>query len=120
MQTRKLGRRRTAALRMVLPALLALGLGGAAREPGRIVGRVTDRAGNALGDAAVTVARTDAPGPARSTRSGETGGFEIAGLPPGSYRVAAARSGYAPAEQAVALGSGERRTLTFRLREARR
>ncbi|HEX7240421.1 MAG TPA: carboxypeptidase-like regulatory domain-containing protein [Longimicrobiaceae bacterium] len=120
METRRLGRRRRAALGAVLPALLALGLGGAAPEPGRIVGRVTDRAGNPLAGAAVTATPAGAPDAARSTRSGETGGFEFAGLPPGSYRVAAARPGYAPAEQAVALESGERRGLTFRLREARR
>lgn len=102
-----------------LPLVLLAGLG-PAREAGSILGRVTDLAGNPLAEATVEVEGTGGEALRWSTRSSETGGFQVGGLPAGSYRVTAARSGYAPRTQPVALREGERSTVILRLRRARR
>jgi iron complex outermembrane receptor protein len=113
-------RSRPVILLLALVAALLLGGFGAAREPGRIVGRVTDVAGSPLGGAVVR-ARYAGEGVAdRTARSGDTGGFQLAGLPPGRYTVRAEREGYAPAEQAAEVDAAERTAVIFRLRPARR
>ncbi|HEX2095114.1 MAG TPA: carboxypeptidase-like regulatory domain-containing protein [Longimicrobiaceae bacterium] len=114
-------------LRRALGRVRALGLAGflflaalaAEQAPGSIVGRVTDRAGNPLAGAAVTVARTDSAGVRGSTRTSETGGFQFAGLPPGSYTVTAEQAGYLPGGERVALDAGKRHTVILRLQRAR-
>ena len=110
------------------PVILLLALAAAlllagfrdARDTARIVGRVTDLAGNPLGGAAVSARHADPTVMGRFTLAGETGGFQLTGLAAGRYAVRAEREGYAAAEQAVELAEGERKTVILRLRPARR
>lgn len=107
-------------LLLALAAALLLAGFRAAQDTGRIVGRVTDHAGNPVAGAAVVARHADAGVPGRATRTGDTGGFQLTGLPAGRYAVRAERDGLAPAEQAVELEQGEREAVIFRLRPARR
>jgi uncharacterized protein (DUF2141 family) len=100
-------------------ALLLAGFRGA-QDTGRIVGRVTDHAGNPVAGAAVVARHADPQVPGRTTRTGDSGGFQLTGLPAGRYAVRAERDGLAPAEQAVELERGEREAVILRLRPARR
>ncbi|HEV2146574.1 MAG TPA: carboxypeptidase-like regulatory domain-containing protein [Longimicrobiaceae bacterium] len=100
-------------------ALLLAGFRGAG-EPERIVGRVTDAVGTPLGGATVSARSAAAQGAERSAQTGDTGGFQLAGLPPGRYTLRAEREGYAPAEQTAEVAAGERTAVIFRLRPSRR
>lgn len=106
-------------LLLALAAALLLAGFRTAQDAGRIVGRVTDAAGNPLAGAAVTALPAEADAPRLETRTGETGGFQLSGLRPGRYTVRAERRGYAPAGQGVELGPGGRGTVILRLRRAR-
>lgn len=107
---------------LLLALVAALLLAGfrAAEDTGRIVGRVTDGAGNPLAGAAVSARHADPEAPGRATRTGDTGGFQLTGLPPGRYALRAERDGFAPGGLTVELEQGERETVILRLREARR
>lgn len=107
-------------LLLALAAALLLAGFRTAQDTGRIVGRVTDLAGNPVAGAAVAARPADPGGQGRTTRTGDTGGFQLTGLPPGRYAVRAERDGLAPAEQAVELEQGERESVILRLRAARR
>jgi len=87
-------------------------------SPARVVGRVTDRGGNPVSGAALVLVADK--GRARlASVSGETGGFQFAGLAPGEYTLRAERAGFAPATVRVTLAAGERRTVYARLRAGR-
>lgn len=107
-------------LLLALAAALLLAGFRAVQDTGRIVGRVTDTAGNPLAGAAVSARHADPDVLGRATRTGESGGFQLTELPPGRYAVRAERDGYAPGEQAVELAEGERKTVILRLRPLRR
>ena len=107
-------------LLLALAAALLLAGFRAVQDAGRIVGRVTDPAGNPLSGAAVSARHADPEVPGRTTRTGDSGGFQLSGLPPGRYVVRAERDGYAPGEQAVELEPAEREAVILRLRPARR
>lgn len=92
----------------------------AAAQEGRIVGRVTDGTGSPVAGARVTLTPADAEQPARSTVTGETGGFEFAGVRPGEYRLRAAGTGYGVRELRVALKPGKLESVIARLAPARR
>ncbi len=100
-------------------ALLLAGFRGV-QDTGRIVGRVTDHAGNPVAGAAVVARHADPGVLGRTTRTGDSGGFQLTGLPPGRYAVRAERDGFAPGEQALELEPGEREAVILRLRPARR
>ena len=85
-------------------------------QEGRIVGRVTDDAGNPVAGARVTLAPADSSQPPRTATSGETGGFEFRGLPAGSYTVRASVPGQRSRELRVELEPGARRTVIARMR----
>ena len=105
-------------LLLAVAAALLAGLG-AGQAPGWIVGRVTDSVGSPLRDATVTAARAESATEQWSTRTGETGGFQLTGLPAGSYTVRAERAGYRPAEERVVLKDGKRAGVILRLRPSR-
>jgi acyl dehydratase len=90
----------------------------AAQEAARVVGRVTDGVGNPLNGAAL-VLTADSGGARLASASGETGGFQFAGLPAGRYTLRAERPGFAPATVRVSVRAGERRTVFARLRPGR-
>lgn len=103
---------------LLLPGLLAAAP--AAAQEGRIVGRVTDATGNPVAGARVTLTPADPAQPARSTVTGETGGFEFAGVRPGEYRLRAVGAGYHARELRVALEPGKLESVIARLAPARR
>lgn len=104
------------------PILLVLGMllagQGAAQEPGRVVGRITDGVGNPVRGATLVLV-SDADSSRVSTSSGETGGFEFARVAAGTYTLRAERPGFATRTTRVTVEAGERETVIARLRPAR-
>lgn len=76
-----------------------------AAQSARVLGRVTDGAGNSVSGVRVTVQAPD--GTQRATTTGQGGGFEFAGLPAGTYTL---RAEGAPRvgtrEQRITLSAG--------------
>lgn len=97
--------------------LLAAGQG-AAQEPGRVVGRITDGAGNPVRGATLVLV-SDADSSRITASSGETGGFEFARVAAGTYTLRAERPGFATRTTRVTVEPGERETVIARLRPAR-
>lgn len=108
--------------RMVRVAAMVAALAGAAgageqaeaQAAGRVVGRVTDAAGRPVEGARVVVAG-DSAGVRWAASTEETGGFQIAEVPPGSYRVRVERAGYLPREERVTVPAGRRGAVIVRL-----
>lgn len=105
------------------PILLMLGMlfaaPSAAQEPGRVVGRITDGAGNPVRGATLVLV-SDADSSKASTTSGETGGFEFARVAAGTYTLRTERPGFASRTTRLTVAAGERETVIARLRPARR
>ena len=111
----RIGRWGRAAL--LAAALLGGGAGAAAaQEAGRVVGRVTDATGRPV-EGATVVAVADSAGRRWTARSERTGGFQLAGLPAGEYRVRVEHGAYGGSEHLVRVEPGGRRTVIVRLRE---
>jgi protocatechuate 3,4-dioxygenase beta subunit len=91
---------------------------GGAAEPARVVGRVTDGAGNPVKDATLELV-ADADGTRAIASSGETGGFEFARVAAGTYTLRTERAGFAQGSTRVTVAAGERRTVIARLRPGR-
>lgn len=92
---------------------------GSAPETARVVGRVTDAAGNPVEGATLELV-ADADGSRVTTASGETGGFEFRRVAPGGYTLRTARAGFAGRDLKVTVAAGERRTVIARLQPGRR
>jgi len=116
-------------MRRFLVVALALAAGSsvpAAAQAGRVMGRVTDGVGNAVPQARVALVAADSAAPARppatraETTTGETGGFEFAGVAPGRYTVRVERAGFRGRELQLHLRPGSRETLIARLGDAPR
>lgn len=90
----------------------------AAREPARVVGRVTDGAGNPVKGASLELV-ADADGSRATASSGETGGFEFPRVAAGTYTLRAERAGFAAGSTRVTVAPGERHTVIARLRPGR-
>ncbi|HEX8395256.1 MAG TPA: carboxypeptidase-like regulatory domain-containing protein [Longimicrobium sp.] len=100
------------------PLLLAAALAAAAANPlaaqARVLGRVTDGAGNAVAGASVTVAAAD--GTERTTTTGPGGGFQFADLPAGTYTLRAERGSAGQArERSITLAAGQVASPVVRL-----
>lgn len=89
----------------------------AAAQDGRVLGRVTDGAGNAIAGAVVTMA--DSGGAPRTTATGSTGGFQFDGVPAGEYTLRVAGEGFAPRERRVVVRPGRPTTTVVRLTRGR-
>ncbi len=110
-----------ARIRRVGPLAAMLMLAGTmlgAQEHARVVGRVTDGAGNPVRGAVLELV-SEADGAKATASSGETGGFEFARLPAGVYILRAVREGLGDRTTRVTVAAGERRTVIARLRAAR-
>ncbi|HEX6746314.1 MAG TPA: carboxypeptidase-like regulatory domain-containing protein [Longimicrobium sp.] len=97
-----------------LLSLLALAAPAAA-QAGRVIGRVTDAAGNAVANAQVILVAADSAAAPRTAVTGETGGFDFAAVPPGRYTLRAAAQGFRARELRVELAPAELETLIARL-----
>src|SRR5262245_1942575 len=81
-------------------------------------GRIVDESGAVVPDARVSVVNLGT-GAVRTTTGGAQGGFLVALLPPGAYRVTATRDGFAPAEIApIVLNVGDDLDVKLLLRVA--
>ncbi len=120
MKSRHIGPRTAAAglFLALLATLLHAGVG-VAQEPSRIVGRVTDGAGNPVRGARVVLVGPDSSTAAREVQTGETGGFEFAEVRAGTYTLRAEHAGRSR-EQRITVTPGERRTVIARLVAQRR
>lgn len=105
---------RLAAVAGLLVALAAP----AAAQDGRVMGRVTDGAGNPVEGSAVSLEALEAGSEARTTVTGPTGGFQFDAVPPGEYTLRIARDGYAPRAQRLAVRPGTVATKVIRLARA--
>lgn len=105
-------------MRWMIPVLAVMltAAGVPADQTARVLGRVTDAAGNAVAGARVTLAEPGG-GAARSTASGQTGGFEFTGVAPGTYTLRA-EAGRSAREQRIVVGA-ETRLVTPVLRLGR-
>lgn len=88
---------------------------GSTAEPARVVGRVTDGAGNPVKGATLELV-ADADGRRETTASSETGGFEFPRVAPGEYTLRTERTGFVARTSRVTVAAGERRTVFARLR----
>lgn len=94
----------------VLGVVAGLVLGGAGPlwgQDARVLGRVTDGVGNPVVEARVTLVPQGAAEGARETVSGNTGGFQFAGVAPGTYTLRATRDGYTVQERRVTVRPGQ-------------
>ena len=95
--------------RLLTALLLAPGAAGA--QEAAIQGRVTDATGLALPGVTVE-AQSAGGGPVRTGVTGGSGGFVLAGLPPGTYAVTFTLSGFETVtRRGVAVGAGAAVTL---------
>jgi Carboxypeptidase regulatory-like domain len=105
----------TAVLAMVaLLSVCAL----AQRETGSISGTITDPSGAVIPGAEVTVKNTGT-GAMRTTTTGATGGYTLAGLPPASYVLSVSAPGFAPYKQVVTVTVASLNTLNPSLEVAK-
>jgi carboxypeptidase family protein len=84
----------------------------------RITGRVLDNNRAAVATAVVTATQVDS-GLKRQVLSNSQGYFQLAQLPPGSYRIEAVKPGFAPLSRTgVDLEAGMTITLDLQMKEA--
>lgn len=102
--------------------LAGLVLGGAAplwgQGDARVLGRVTDGVGNPVAEARVTLVPEGAEG-GQETVSGQTGGFQFAGVAPGTYTLRATRDGYTVQERRITVRPGQVLSHVVRLQRGR-
>ncbi|HEX6042778.1 carboxypeptidase-like regulatory domain-containing protein [Longimicrobium sp.] len=106
----------------VLGVVAGLVLGGAGPlwgQDARVLGRVTDGVGNPVAEARVTLVPQGAAEGARETVSGNTGGFQFAGVAPGTYTLRATRDGYTVQERRVTVRPGQVTSQVVRLQRGR-
>src|SRR5688572_32526492 len=100
----------------VLPVMLAVAFigtaaPGAAQEPGRIVGTVTDAASGApIPEAQVFIPASSLGGLTRAN-----GGFVILGVAAGTHGLRTERIGYGPVEQQVTVAAGQTVQLNIQM-----
>lgn len=110
---------RSAVRPLLLGAALLAASSPLSAQSARVLGRVTDGAGNAVSGARVTVAAAD--GTQRATTSGRGGGFEFANLPAGTYVLRAEGTPRVGArEQRITLEPGQVISPVVRLLEDNR
>jgi hypothetical protein len=79
--------------------LLGVPSAGFAQQTGTLAGIVRDSQGAVLPGATVTAASDSLIGGARSAVTGESGAYQVAGLPPGSYIVTYELTGFSPVKR---------------------
>ncbi len=108
----------------VLALLGGMALGGAeplgGQQAARVVGRVTDGVGNAVAEARVALVPAGATDARHETVSGQTGGFQFAGVQPGTYTLRATRDGYGVQERRITVRPGQVVSQVVRLQRGRR
>jgi Carboxypeptidase regulatory-like domain len=106
-------------LALLLGVAALAGAGPAGGQAARVLGRVTDGVGRPVAEARVALVPDGAAAPAHETVSGSTGGFQFAGVAPGSYTLRAARDGFGLREQRVTVAPGQVVSQVVRLQPGR-
>jgi len=100
-----------------IPLCLWLSLPATAQDC-RIAGRITDAGKTAVATAIVTATQVDS-GSKRQVLSNAQGYFQLAPLPPGQYRIEAAKPGFKPlSPEGVSLGPGSTTTMDLQMENA--
>jgi hypothetical protein len=100
-----------------IPLCLGLALPVAAQDC-RIAGRITDAGRSSVAAAIVTATQVDS-GSKRQVLSNSQGFFQLAPLPPGRYRIEAAKPGFASLSRTgVWLGPGSATTIDLQMENA--
>jgi Protocatechuate 3,4-dioxygenase beta subunit len=102
---------------LLLGGLFAIGLAAPARAQttGQVMGSVTDPQDKAVPGATVTATSPNLQGE-RNAVTDSTGGYILSSLPPGTYTIKAALSGFQPAQQDnVTVSLGKTFTLNLKL-----
>jgi hypothetical protein len=108
---RLLSRMPAACLRIGAPIFLLVGL--AFAQQAQLTGRVTDSTGSVIPGVKVTVTNTGT-GIARDTTTNGLGYYTVPLLPPGNYKIAAAKEGFRTREQTgIVLQVDQQATLDF-------
>lgn len=89
------------------------------QQAARVLGRVTDGLGRPVAEARVTLVPQGAAQPRHETASGQTGGFQFAGVQPGTYTLRATRRGYSVGERRVTVRAGQVVSQVVRLQRGR-
>ncbi|HEX6913537.1 MAG TPA: carboxypeptidase-like regulatory domain-containing protein [Longimicrobium sp.] len=89
------------------------------QQAARVLGRVTDGVGRPVAEARVTLVPQGAAEPRHETVSGQTGGFQFAGVQPGTYTLRATRGGYSVGERRVTVRAGQVVSQVVRLQPGR-
>ena len=110
---------RMRAIALAAGAVLAAGSASALGGGARVIGRVTDAAGNPVTQATVVVIPADSAAPRARATTGDTGGFEFASLPAGGYTLRVERAGFRDRSLRLELVEGKLETVIARLPRAR-
>src|SRR5690349_10390768 len=94
-------------LALLLGVAALAGTAPAEGQAARVLGRVTDGVGNPVPEARVALVAEGAQAPAHEAVSGQTGGFEFAGVAPGTYLLRATRDGYGVQERRITVRPGQ-------------
>lgn len=116
MRARSKVRGMVAALALVIATAAA---GPLAAQEARVLGRVTDGVGNAVANARIALVPDDGGASRQETVSGTTGGFQFAGVAPGSYTLRAVRDGFPAFERRITVRPGQVVSQVVRLRTSR-
>lgn len=106
-------------LALLLGAAALAGAAPAEAQDARVLGRVTDGVGNAVAGARVALVPEGRDTPSHETVSGQTGGFQFAGVPAGTYTLRAAREGVGARERRITVRAGRVVSQVVRLQRAR-
>lgn len=88
-------------------------------QEARVLGRVTDGVGNPVPGAQVTLVAEAGGAPPQQAVAGSTGGFEFAGVAPGTYTLRVVQQGFPAFERRITVRPGEVVSQVLRLRSAR-
>lgn len=102
-----------AVLLLSVSAFISPGAMGQEASPGSIHGRVWSEDGTPVEAALVRVFRSDSDVVVGGSESDELGYYHVEPLPPGDYRIEAARLGFEALIHEVRLGSGQRVDVSF-------
>jgi hypothetical protein len=111
--------RRVRVLALLLGVAVLAGAAPVEGQAARVLGRITDGVGNPVPQARVALVAEGAQAPAHETVSGQTGGFQFAGVVAGTYVLRATRDGYGMQERRITVRPGEVVSQVVRLRTGR-
>jgi Carboxypeptidase regulatory-like domain len=111
--------RRMRGLALLLGVAALAGAAPVEGQAARVLGRVTDGVGNPVAEARVALVPEGAAEARHETVSGQTGGFQFAGVEPGTYTLRATRDGFGVRERRITVRPGQVVSQVVRLTPGR-